>query len=464
MNLIAKTRLDEGLMANLQAADAQSHFHPFTDPNAIRQAAPFLIERAEGAYVEGQGFRLLDAMAGLGCVNIGYGRKEMAETAASVMQSLSFYHSFAAVTNPHAAALAAKIAQLSPMEGTRTFFSNSGSEAVETAIKVARLYWHQKGQSSKRKIVARDYAYHGSTDLTTALTGNPRMHEGLGLANHPDVIRAQAPYWYREAGTLSPDEFGLHAAEDIARKIDAAGADTVAAVIAEPIMGTSGAIIPPQTYFPHLAEICRERNVLLIADEVVTGFGRTGHWFAQSAFGFKSDIMTLAKGLSSAYQPISATAVAGHVMDVLDQANGVFQHGFTTSAHPVAAAVALKNIELIEREGLVDRIRLDIGPRFSKALRTLQGLPLVGEIRVIGLMAGIELAKDKATREQYPTEMFVCEAVSQACLLRGLMVRPVGNAIVLCPPFIITRQEVDLIVQTLSEALTEVHGQIMAAG
>lgn len=460
MDMAAKTRMDPALVQSLQSEDVRHHLHPFTDPKAIQQAAPFMIERSEGIYIEGQGFRLLDAMAGLGCVNIGYGRRDMAAVAAEVMTALPFYHCFAAVTHPYAARLAKKIAGLVPQEKARVFFANSGSEANETIIKLARLYWKLKGHSKKTKIVTRDYAYHGSTELTSALTGNSKMQEPFGLDHHPDIIRAMAPYWYRYGGDMMPEAFGLHAAEDIATKIDAVGAGSVAAVIVEPIMGTSGAIIPPDSYFPRLAEICRERDVLMIADEVVTGFGRTGHWFAQEALGFKADFTALAKGLSSAYQPISAAVVAGHIAEILDEGTGVLQHGFTTTAHPVAAAVALKNIEIIEQEGLVQRISRDIGPRFATALKTLETLPLVGEIRVRGLIAGIELVKTKATREQYPAEAFICEAVSQACLVRGVIIRPVGNALVLCPPFIISRAEVDEIVRVLREALIEVQTKI----
>lgn len=464
-----RARLKTGQMsddqrAELQRLDQLHHFHPFTDPSSLAAQPPFLIERAEGVYIEGQGFKLLDAMAGLGCVNIGYGRKELAEIAAETLQRLSFYQSFAAVSNPEAAALAGKIASLVPQQNARVFFANSGSEANESIVKMARLYWAIKGQPEKRMIISRDYAYHGSTELTSALNGNARMHKQFGLTGHGEVAHAMAPYWYRLGAGDDPQAFANRAIADMAAKIDELGADKVAAVIAEPIMGTSGAITPPADYLPQLESVCRDRDVLLIADEVVTGFGRTGHWFAQQKYGYTADFTTLAKGLSSAYVPISAAVAAGHVVDVLTSEPGVFQHGFTTSAHPMTAAVALKNIELIEQEGLVTRIANDIGPYFSTALRSLETLPIVGEVRVSGLIAGIEFAKDKSTREQYPVEFMIDEHVGNGCLVRGLLVRPVGNAIVLCPPFIISRQDVDQIVAVLGDAIMDITQKLREQG
>lgn len=445
-------------LEELQEFDRQHHVHPFTDPESLRQAPPFLIDKAEGCYVSGQNIRLLDAMAGLGCVNIGYGREELADAASHVMTKLSYYHSFAAVTNPYAAALSAKIAALAPEGLNKVFISNSGSEAVETALKLVSLYWRRKGEPNRRIIITRDYAYHGSTIATAALNGTADMTTQFGFDVGDHIVRAKAPYWYREGGDMSPDDFGIAAAQSVEEQILAAGPENVAAFIGEPIQGTMGIIVPPKTYWPEVERICRKHGVLLIADEVVTGFGRTGHWFGQQALGFTADIMTLAKGLSSSYVPVSATVVSDDVAAVMEGEAGLLQHGFTTSGHPVTCAVALKNLHLIETENMVDAIADDKGPYFKKCLDDALGdHPLVGEVRACGLMFGIELTKDKATREQYPLELGICNHVSQSALMRGLIVRAVGNVIVMCPPFIISHAEMDFVASVLKEACDDVY-------
>ncbi|TNE66676.1 MAG: aminotransferase class III-fold pyridoxal phosphate-dependent enzyme [Alphaproteobacteria bacterium] len=455
MNKTSKMDDPAVTMARLQALDRRYHLHPFTDPQALVQAPPFLMETAEGCYVSGQGIRLLDAMAGLGCVNIGYGRKEMVETAASAMEQLSYYHSFAAVTNPAAAALAGKLVSLMPEGLNRVFFANSGSEANETLIKLALMYWRRKGKPKKRVFITRDYSYHGSTIATSLLGGNDEMIADYGLDAHGEVARVVAPFWYRDGGDMDAETFGLHAARAIEQKIVELGADKVAAVIAEPIQGTLGAVMPPDSYWPEVERICRRHNVLLIADEVVTGLGRTGAWFAQQTYGFKADMMALAKGLSSGYFPISAAVISDEIADVVTAESAIMNHGFTTSAHPVGCAVALKNLDILERENLVDRVANDIGPYFATRLVELEKHPLVGEVRVRGLIAGIELTRNKQTREQYPVNFNLGGHVGHAAMIRGVIARPAGNAIVLCPPFIIKRGEVDYMVASMMDALND---------
>lgn len=445
-------------LEQLQTYDRLHHMHSFTDPSALKQAPPFIIDSAEGCYVTGQQIKLLDAMAGLGCVNIGYGRPELAEAAGHVLSKLSYYHSFAAVTNPYAAALSQKISALAPEGMNKVFLSNSGSEAVETALKLVALYWQQKGEHTRKAIITRDYAYHGSTIATAALNGNRAMATQFGFTDATKVLRAKAPYWYREGGDMSAEEFGIAAAQSVEKTILDAGPENVAAFIGEPVQGTMGIIIPPDTYWPEVERICRKYGVLLIADEVVSGFGRSGHWFGQQAFNFSADIMTLAKGLSSSYMPVAATVISDDVAGVVEENLGLLQHGFTTSGHPATCAVALKNLMLIEEEGMVDAIRDDKGPYFEKVLkRALEDHPLVGEVRVRGLMAAVELTKEKETREQYPMELSVCDHVGQGCLMRGLIVRPVGNVVVMCPPFIISHAEMDMVAAVLREACSDVH-------
>ncbi len=450
---------EEGKKAleRLQALDRAHHLHPFTDPQALMQAPPFVMTAAEGCYVAGHGIRLLDAMAGLGCVNIGYGRQEMVDAAAEAMKSLSYYHAFAAISSPQAAALAGRIAALTPEGLNKVFFANSGSEANETLLKLARLYWRRKGRPEKKLIISRDYSYHGSTIATTLLNGNDNMLDDFGLSAEGRVLKAQAPFWYRHGGDMNPDEFGLVAARSVEEKILEAGPENVAAFFAEPIQGTMGAVVPPATYWPEVERICRKHEVLLVADEVVTGLGRTGHWFAQETFGFKADMMALAKGLSSGYIPISAAVISDEIAEVIEAESHMLSHGFTTSAHPTACAVALKNLEIIEREGLVARIKEDIGPYFKEGLESLLSHPMVGEVRASGLMAGVEIVRDKETKAHYPLEMGLCQHISHAMLARGVIARPVGNILVLCPPFIIKKKEVDYLVNVFEQALNTIH-------
>ncbi len=440
-------------LARLQGLDRQFHLHSFTDPQALVTAPPFMMESAHGVYVRGQGIELLDAMSGLGNVNIGYGRPEMAEVAAEAMNNLSFYHTFAAISNPYIAKLSAKLIDLCPGNLNTVFFANSGSEANETAIKLARLYWRRQGQTGKRMILSRDFAYHGSTTTVSALNGLTAMHEPFGIRSQGGVAHTSAPFWYRFGGDMTEREFGLKAAQDVEDKILEIGADNIAAFIAEPIQATLGCIIPPDNYWPAVEKICRKHNILIIADEVVTGLGRTGAWFAQETFGFQADIMTLAKGLSSGYMPIAATIFSEEVISVIEGYGNVLQHGFTTSGHPVAAAVALKNIEIIEQENLIGHIKNDVGPYLKEKLEGLLDIPIVGEVRVQGMMVGIEIASNKITREQYPIEYGVCQHVAQACLTAGLIVRPAGNILMLCPPFIITKDDIDRIERRLRGAI-----------
>ncbi|GER06305.1 aspartate aminotransferase family protein [Iodidimonas muriae] len=447
----------------LRDADRLHHVHSFTDHSALQQnGGAFIAERGEGSMLVGEGnIRLLDAMAGLGCVNVGYGRKEMAQAAADAMQDLAYYHSFQATTNPHAAALAERIAKAAPGALNHVFFANSGSEANESILKLVRAYWRAKGQPNRQHIIARDYAYHGSTLFTTSLNGLPPMHEAFGLPLS-GVSHIEAPYWYRQGGDLDPEAYGKKAARSLKDKITELGADQVAAFIAEPIQVTSGVIMPPESYWPEIVAICKQEGILLIADEVVTGFGRTGHWFAQNHYGIEADFMTLAKGLSSGYMPIAAAVISDKVAEMTLQQGGAFQHGFTTSGHPVACAVALKNLDIIVQEGLVERAAKMGAVLHSKLNTAIGDHPLVGEVRGMGLLAGIELVRDRKSRSHYPLELGLCSHVANAALMQGVIVRATGNSLVICPPFIITEAEIDVVVAALVAALEQIYGQLQA--
>ena len=441
----------------LREADRLHHLHPFTDHRLLKEQGAVIVESAHGCRItlEG-GITLLDAVAGLACVNIGYGREEMAAAAAAAMRRLSYYHAFQQVTNPHAAELAAAIARRAPLADARVFFANSGSEATETALKILRAYWHARGEPERRIVVARRHSYHGATLATAALTGLAHMHAGFGLPGE-DVAHIPAPYWYREArADEDPETFGRRAADALEEAIARIGARRIAGFIAEPVQVTGGGIVPPASYWPRVQEICRSHDIPIILDEVVTGMGRTGAWFAAEAFGIRPQIVTLAKGLSSAYQPIGATVVAGDVAAVaLEGGAGAFQHGFTTSAHPVAAAVALENLRILEQEALLSHVRR-MAARLDTLFKPLRDHPLVGEIRHAGLIFGVEIVRDKAGRRHYPLEMAVCAQVANACLKRGVIVRAVGNALVITPPFVLAEEEAEQLAGALSGAFDEV--------
>lgn len=448
-------------LEEIQALDQRHHFHSFTAPSALKGAPPFIVDKADGCYVTGQGIRLLDMMAGLGNVNVGYGRPELAETAQRAMSELSYYHSYSAVSNAPAAALSAKLSEISPEGYNKVFFANSASDAVESALKLVAGYWFKRGRPSKKKIISRYYAYHGSTIAATALSADMAAVDPFGISS-ADVLKAPAPYWYREGGDLSREDFAREAAAGVEEIIKEEGASSVAAMVLEPIQGTMGAIIPPEGYLAEVERICRKYDVLLIADESTTAMGRTGNWFAQETFGFKADFTIVGQGLSSSYIPISAVLIDDAVAEVLEEGDHMFQHGFANSAHPVAAAVALRNIGLLETEGLVNRVREETGPLFEACLKRLEQQELVGEVRVKGLYAGIELTSDKESRQQFPEELGISNHVSQACLLKGMIVRPCGNSLVVCPPLIISPAEISFASDVLAQALNEVHQAIIA--
>ncbi len=459
-----KASLMPEVRQQLREADRRHHLHPFTDHRLLREQGAVIVEGAKGSriFLEG-GIALLDAVAGLACVNIGYGREEMAQAAARAMSRLSYYHAFQQVTNPYAAELAAAIAARAPAGLRRVFFSNSGSEANETALKILRAYWRARGEPERRIVIARHYSYHGATLATASLTGLPHMHADFGLPDE-NTRHVPAPFWYRQArADEEPEDFGLRAADAVAEEIERVGARHVAAVIAEPVQVTGGAIVPPTTYWPRLAALCREYGIPLVLDEVVTGMGRMGSWFAAERLGIIPQIVTLAKGLSSGYQPIGATLVAEEIAEVaLERTNGAFQHGFTTSAHPVAAAVALENLRILEAEGLIARVHA-LSARLAKGFSRLMANPLVGEIRHSGLIFGIEIVRDKGTRSHFPLERAVCGQVANACLKHGVIVRAVGNAVVVTPPFILTDEEADQLVSALDAALAEVADERLPA-
>ncbi|WP_036565921.1 aspartate aminotransferase family protein [Oceanospirillum beijerinckii] len=427
-----------------QALDAAHHLHPFTNTGALNKKGARVITHAEGVYLwDSEGQKMLDGMAGLWCVNMGYGRKELVEAATQQMEKLAFYNTFFQTSHMPAAELAQEIASVTPGDLNHIFFANSGSEAIDTIIRMVRQYWCIEGKPYKNILIARENAYHGSTVAGASLGGMSGMHK-QGAPGVGGIERIRQPYWYGEAGDMSEEEFGIACAKALEEKILQVGPDNVAAFVGEPIQGAGGVIVPPANYWAEIQKICDKYDILLAADEVICGFGRTGSWFGSQTLGIKPDIMSMAKGLSSGYLPISAVAVGDRIANALIAHNEDFNHGFTYSGHPAAAAVALANIKLMKEENIVDYVANDIGPYFQQKLReTLADHPLVGHIEGIGLVAGIALVKDKETKEFFPGDLDIGYICREHCFNNGLIMRAVGSRMVLSPPLVITREEVD---------------------
>jgi putrescine aminotransferase len=381
-------------------------------------------------------------MAGLWCVNLGYGRRELAEAAYRQMLELPYYNSFFQTAHPPAIELASQLVELTPPQFNRVFFTGSGSEGNDTVVRLVRRYWDLVGQPQRKVIVSRVNAYHGSTIAGASLGGMAFMHEQGGLPI-PDIVHIPQPYWYGEGGDLSPAEFGLRAARELEKKIEELGPQRIAAFIGEPIQGAGGVIIPPETYWPEIQRICDRHGILLVADEVICGFGRTGHWFGSDLYGIRPDLMTLAKGLSSGYLPIGAVMVADRVADVLIDRGGEFAHGYTYSGHPVACAVASVNLSLIRQEDLVRRTREETGPYLASRWRRLAEHPLVGEARSVGLIGALELVRDKRRRQFFDRRGEVGTICRDFCFQNGLIMRAVRDTMIISPPLVISREQID---------------------
>lgn len=442
--------------ARWRALDVRHHLSPFADYKTLKQeeGGSRIITQAEGIYLtDSEGHRLLDGMAGLWCVNVGYGRPELAEAAYRQMLELPYYNTFFKTATPPAVELSEKLAEIAPEGLNRAFFGSSGSESNDSVVRLVRRYWNLRGQPEKAHIVSRTFAYHGSTMASASLGGMVGMQEGFGLPL-PGFHHVMPPYWFDFAeADESPADFGRRAAKAVEDKILEIGPEKVAAFIGEPIQGAGGVIIPPETYWPEIQRICAQYDVLLVADEVICGFGRTGHWFASEAFGIAPDLMTLAKGITSGYVPLSAVMVSDKVGEVLESGEGEFAHGYTYSGHPVACAVALANIALIERDGLVDKVRDETGPYLAECLQSLNDHPLVGQVRSFGLLGAIELVEDKATRKHFEPLGRVGTLCRDHCFQNGLVMRAVRDGMVLSPPLIIEKAEIDALVETARRCL-----------
>ncbi len=440
--------------AELQALDAAHHMHPFTDANALAKKGARIITSAKGVWLrDSEGNKIIDGMAGLWCVNIGYGRTELGDVAKRQMDELSYYNTFFQTTHVPAIALAAKIAELAPGDLNHVFFAGSGSEANDTNIRLVRRYWQVKGQPEKRVIIARKNGYHGSTIGGGSLGGMTPIHSHGGKLD--GIVHIDQPDWWSEGGDMTPEDFGLARAQALETAINEIGVDKVAAFIGEPIQGAGGVIVPPATYWPEIQRICDKYGILLIADEVITGFGRTGNWFGSQTFGIKPHIMTIAKGLSSGYQPIGGSIISDEVFNVVAE-GGELYHGYTYSGHPVAAAVALENLRILQEEGIIDHVRNVAHPYLAERWAALTDHPMVGEAKLVGLMGSIALTPNKATRAKFASEAgTVGYKVRERCFANNLIMRHVGDRMIIAPPLVITPAEIDVLIERAKKSLDE---------
>jgi putrescine---pyruvate transaminase len=449
-------------LAQLQAIDAAHHLHPFTDHKSLRETGSRMIVRAQGAVVyDSEGFEILDGMAGLWCVNLGYGRKELADIAARQMLELPYYNSFFKSTVPPATLLAKRLAEIAPAHINQVFFGSSGSESNDTALRLVRHYWAVEGKPNKNRIISRKMAYHGSTIAGSSLGGMQGMHDQLYGAV-PNIVHVMPPYAFELAlPGESEHDFGIRAARAIEDAILEAGADNVAAFIGEPIMGAGGVKIPPASYWPEVQRICRKYDVLIMLDEVITAYGRTGEWFASQSMGIEADTITTAKALTSGYLPLSALLVSDRIAEAIVAKGGDFNHGYTYSGHPVCCALALENLAIIEREGLIDRVKNDTGPYFGERLQAaVSGHAIVGEVRTFGLLGAIEIVADKASRARFPEASGAAFLVRDEAIKNGLMMRAVGDTMILSPPLIWTRDIIDLAIERILKALDGAQSQL----
>ncbi|MCW1954720.1 MAG: aspartate aminotransferase family protein [Roseobacter sp.] len=446
----------------LQRLDAAHHMHPFTTNDDLEKKGARVITRAKGVTLtDSEGNDILDAMAGLWCVNIGYGRDELADVASRQMRELPYYNTFFQTTHVPAIALAERLAELTPYDLNHVFFANSGSEANDTNIRIVRTYWQEKGQPEKTVIISRKNAYHGSSVASSALGGMAGMHAQSGMI--PDIHHIDQPNWWAEGGDMSEEDFGLERAQQLEKAILDLGEHRVAAFIGEPVQGAGGVIIPPSTYWPEIQRICDKYGILLIADEVICGFGRTGNWFGSQTMGIKPDIMTVAKGLSSGYAPISASIVNDKVAAVLGACE--FNHGYTYSGHPVACAVALENLRLLDEEGIVSHAAEELAPYLKEKFESLGDHPMVGEVKIVGMMGSLALTPDKATRAKFAADVgTVGFMVRERCFANNLIMRHVGDRMVISPPLVITKAEIDELIVRARKALDEGYENVKAAG
>jgi putrescine---pyruvate transaminase len=441
--------------ADWQRVDSKVYLHPFTDHKSLANAKSAVLARAHGCYVwDTDEKRYLDGFAGLACVALGYGRRELGDAAARQIAELSYSSSFFKSTNRPAIALAEKLVSITPTGLNHAFFATSGSEANDTAFRMVRQYWQLVGQPRRHMIISRESAYHGSTVAAGALSGNPAMHsQGAWV---PGVVHIKSPDRFAYGREMEEHQFARVAAGWLEEKIRELGPENVGAFFVEPIQGAGGFKMPPREYFREIQRICRQYDILLVVDEVITGFGRTGKWFASEFYDITDvDLMCLAKGLTSGYVALSAVMVSDRIANTLIEKGGEFHHGFTYSGHPVSCAVALENIRILEDERIVDTVDKETGPYFGRCLASLADHELVGEVRAAGLMGAIELVGSRDTLQPIENADVECEKVRDMGLRRGIIIRPIHSTIAIAPPLIISRSEIDSLIEQVRLSLDD---------
>ncbi|HCX83199.1 MAG: aminotransferase [Curvibacter sp. RIFCSPHIGHO2_12_FULL_63_18] len=455
--------------ALIQSLDSAHFLHPFTDFKDLSSRGARVITRAEGIYVwDSEGKKILDAMSGLWCVNVGYGRKALADAAHQQMMTLPYYNSFFQTTNVPAVQLAAKLASLAPTVGDRSFqhvfYSSSGSESNDSNVRMVRRYWDLLGQPQRKVIISRHNAYHGSTMAGASLGGMSGMH-AQGDLPIPNITHIEQPYYFENGKPgETADEFGVRAAGWLEEKILAVGPDKVAAFIAEPVQGAGGVIIPPATYWPEIQRIVDKYGILLISDEVICAFGRLGHWFGYEKFGYKPDLVTFAKAVTSGYIPLGGVMVGNRVAKVLIEQGGEFNHGYTYSGHPVACAVALANLDIMETEQLPQKVHGEIGAYFAQRYAELNEHPLVGLAETCGFVGGLVLVKNKKTKERFKEDDGVGMLCRGHCFGNGLIMRAVGDRMIIAPPLVMTRADIDEMMRLIHLALDLTQRDLKARG
>ena len=436
----------------LQMLDQAHHLHPFTDLCDYSQRGGRIVSRAEHIYIyDSDGRRMLDGMSGLWCCNLGYSQHRIVEAIYRQLQELPYYNNFFRCANQPAVELARVLVDVTPPQFNHVFFTNSGSEANDTNLRLVQRYYELLGTPEKKHIISRHNAYHGSTIAAASLGGMSAMHRqihGLDYVHH-----INQPHWFAEAGGDSPAAFGLRVARELEAKIEELGEERVAAFIAEPVQGAGGVIIPPDSYWPEIGRICAERDILLIMDEVICGFGRTGNWFGCQTYALQPDLLTFAKGVSNGYIPLGGVMVGDRIADVLLAHGGEFAHGLTYSGHPAACAAGLATLRILRERHIIERAAQTIAPHLQSRLRELTDHPIVGEVRGLGMFAAVELVRDKGSRERLAPAAAGAMYCRDAANSSGLMVRQTGDAVIMAPPLICTTAEIDMLVEKLTRAL-----------
>ena len=464
----AAAHFDQYDTQDIWQKDKDHFIHPWTDFATFHENGSLVVAESEGAYIfDSDGRRYLDGIGGLWCVNAGYGRAEIGRAMAEQATKMTYYSSFGHHTTIPVAELSAKLAGLAPGPLNHVIYGSGGSMANDTTVRLVHFYFNQLGMPDKKMIITRENGYHGSTYLAMSMTGIDYDHIGFDVIGEPLIQRVSGPDLYRRPDGTTPEEYTGLLLDEFRTKVEALGPENVAAFFAEPIMGAGGVLLPPPGYLPGMRDLCTEYRILFVSDEVVTAFGRLGHFFAsEDVFGIVPDIINSAKGLTSAYAPLSATLISDEIYEVISvpQAEGsVFAHGFTYSGHPVCCAAALANIEIIEREDLCGHVRR-VGPYFSERLATLSDLGIVGDVRGSHFMQCVENVADKETKELFDPSVHVGDRVADACEKRGLIVRPIAHLNVLSPPLVLSVEQIDWMVDVLREGIIEVQADLVAEG